>query len=294
VTYSADIQPTTQNIAVLAALAADNAVLAEAPISVGNHGLLVRRPNDWTAEVVDERRFEDHPRERKGVFSFTSVESLARYVNRFEDMKVCTLGYAHDVTGKGSKVLGADHLAVNYVLDDFLPEFDSTVANRVHRADLVLRPTTAARRWAGALDTFLNQQQMVELVIDGAREIAQPDSADLRDLISDLHAIRTASAKSLVRTSGGLALEVAENVSLHAGTGNLVTIPEQITLVLQPWTAVDDTVVVEVKVRPNVRDDGRVQFLLSAPHLEDRLNEVLTGIHGTLSELVGVEPFWTA
>ena len=287
--YAAEnIDVSTQSgTALLAALAADNAVLAAEPVKVGDHGLLVRRPADWVAEVIDERASELHARNMKGARKFATVESLVRYVNRFKDEN--TLGYITDVTGRGAAVLAADVSAAYYVIDDW-HRLDEQPMNRDHAASLVLRPTTAARRWAAALTQ--------PLIIDGVGEIANPAAADLRDLISDLHAIRNSSAKSVIRTGGGLAVEVNENVSLHAGTGNLVEVPDTLTLVLQPWTAVDATITVEVKIRPTVNAGEQVSFRLSAPHLEEALNEVLRTIHADLSDTeaagTGIEPFWTA
>ena len=295
--YAAEnIDVSTQSgTALLAALAADNAVLAAEPVKVGDHGLLVRRPADWVAEVIDERASELHARNMKGARKFATVESLVRYVNRFKDEN--TLGYITDVTGRGAAVLAADVSAAYYVIDDW-HRLDEQPMNRDHTASLVLRPTTAARRWAAALTQPLTQVGMVELVIDGVGEIANPAAADLRDLISDLHAIRNSSAKSVIRTGGGLAVEVNENVSLHAGTGNLVEVPDTLTLVLQPWTAVDATITVEVKIRPTVNAGEQVSFRLSAPHLEEALNEVLRTIHADLSDTeaagTGINPFWTA
>lgn len=288
---SDDIFPTVVSIV---DTAIKDAVLAEQPIEVGDSGLLVRRPADWVAEVIDVSKSEDHAREPVGERKFATVESLVRYVNRFSDFQ--TLGYMSDVTGRGAAVLTTDTQLAEYVLDDWSPEAEK-VANRRHRAKLMLRPTTAARRWGNAFGGALTQVQMVELVIDGTGEIAKPDSADLRDLISDLHAIRTASAKSVVRTGGGLAVEVAENVALHAGTGNLVTVPESLTLVLQPWTAVEATITVDVKIRPQITGET-VTFKLSAPHLEEALNTVLDAIHADLTagggDGTGIEPLWIA
>lgn len=278
-----------QDAASLVGEAVHHGITAAAPILVGDHGLLVRRPADWVAQVIDVRDHEDNPRERAGKFNFATVDSLIRYIERFKDET--TLGYITDVTSKGVNALTSEVYAAHYVLDDF--RMDPPVANRKHQAHLVLRPTTAARRWGQAFQKKLNQLEMVELVIDGTGEIAAPDSADLRDLISDLHAIRTASAKSVVRVSGGLAVEVTDNVALHAGQGNLVTVPESITLVLQPWTAVDATITVEVKVRPIINGET-VLFGLSAPHLEEALNDVLRTIHSDLATGTGIEPFWTA
>lgn len=294
--HTAEVQSTPTdkgNLAVLAALAADHAVIAHEPIHFGDHGILVRHPDDWVAETIDARHFEDHLRERIGDRRFSTVESLVRYVNRYKTVE--TLGYFHDISGRGAKVLANDWTAGEYVIDDWSNDDEDKIANRNHKATLVLRPTAAARRWANALDTPLDQMQMVELVIDGAGEIAAPDAADLRDLISDLHAIRNSTAKSVIRVDGGMAVEVTENVSLHAGTGNTLQVPETLTILLRPWTAVDATITFTVKVRPKVVGDT-VKFVLAAPHVEERLTTVLDAIHHELADDTtgtGIAPFWT-
>lgn len=279
----------------LARDAAENGVLAMEPINVGDHGLLVRRPATWVAEVIDVRPQEDTSRERVGTLPFTTVESLVRYVNRYSSSD--SLGYMVDVTGRGSNTLTDNTVAAMYVLDDFAEDLSLPIGNRRHRATLVLQPTTAARRWGKALGTSLTQHGMVELVADGVGEIANPPAADLRDLISDLHAIRTTSAKSVVRTGGGVAVELAENVGLHAGPGHLVAVPEQLTLVLQPWTAVDTIISVAVKIRPVVTGET-VTFRLDAPQLEEALNAVLLAVHDQLADTkyqgTGIEPLWTS
>ena len=291
----ADLLASVASFGVDAALidrAVENGIAALAAEKVGDHGLLVRRPAGWTTEYLDVRTQEDQPRERAGTFKFATVDSLVEYVTTYSD-EDCTVGYMTDVTGRGVTVLTQDTMTVEYVLDDFNPDPMATIANRVHRAQLVLRPTTAARRWGKALNgQAISQEQMVELVIDGVGEIAAPPAADLRDLISDLHAIRTDSAKSIVSTTGGLAIELAENTSLHAGPGHLVTVPDEIALVLQPWTALDQTITTKVKIRPTVID-GRVAFRLAAPHLEDALNTVLLGVWTALRDR-SFMPLWVA
>lgn len=291
-------EPTTELLELpeLVDRAVENGIAATAAEEIGDHGLIVRRPAGWTTDIIDVRQQEDHPRERTGLFKFATVASLVEYVNRYGNDDT-TVGYINDVTGRGPAVLTQDTMVTEYVLDDYHPDIDLIVANRVHRAQLVLRPTTAARRWGRAFGQILSQEQMVELVIDGVGEIAAPPAADLRDLISDLHAIRTTSAKSIINTTGGLAIELAENTSLHAGTGHLVTVPDEITLVLQPWTAVDQTITTSVKIRPTV-NDSRVGFRLAAPHLEDVLNLLLTGIWTALGDTTnrgtGIAPLWVA
>ena len=158
------------------------------------------------------------------------------YVNRYKTD--ATLGYVRDLNGRGATALTSDVEIANYVLDDH-PADDAATGFREHIATLVLRPTAAARRWGSALAAkMIDQERLLDLVVDGIAEIAEPDGATLRDLVSDLHAIRTSSARSVLRTGGQATVEVADNVSLHSGTGTKVTIPEQITIVFTPYAVV--------------------------------------------------------
>lgn len=279
-----ELAASTLGDAELVRVAVENAVTALQPITVGDHAIGVRLPPDWKFDTVDIRSHEDHPRERAGRFQFSSIESLVRYVNRFKTAQ--TLGYIKTATTTG--ITAATEAAI-YVLDDFDPEA-STVANRSHRAELVLAPTPAARRWGAAFSRPLSQEQMVELVSDGVTEIATPPAADLRDLLADLHAIRTTSAKSVIRTGGGVAVELAENVTLHAGPGNIVNVPSKLRLVLQPWTATPETIVLTVTIRPKVSGEN-VTFVLSCPELEDRLNKVVDHIADELANDTDIDPY---
>lgn len=283
------------NAAVLAALVTDRTVAALEPRQFADHGLLVIRPDNMTAEVLDVTDFEDRPRFIAHTQKLADVASLIAYVNRHRTES--TMAYMRDATGIGVSSLAAPSPdIVTFVLDDH-PSVgtDLPIGRRQHTATLTLKPTPAARRWAAALDGKpLDQRRMVELIVDGVGEIADPPAAELRDLISDLQAVRSTEAKSVVHLNGEVSVELAENVTLHAGTGNLVKVPEKLTLVLQPWTAVEAEIAVEVSIRPVV-DNTRVLFRLDAPHLEEALNRILVTVHAGLGDTeagTGISPLW--
>lgn len=298
VTHRVAVDPITalkasgDDLAGLVAAAADGYTIAAEPLEVGDHGLVIRRPADWDVEVIDIRALEDYPRERSGTFAFAGVASLCAYVNRYKSDS--TLGYIADVTGRGPAALTTDTLLARYVLDDFAAwGADELVANRRHTATLTLRPTTAARRWGAVLGKRLTQAELVDLVAEGVKEIAHPPAADLRDLISDLHAIRTTGTKSVIRTGGEVALELTDNVALHAGPGNRVTVPDKIIIALQPWTAIEATIYVDILVRPTIVGE-QVFFRLDAPTLEDALNEQvkdIAGHIGSTADGTGITPY---
>lgn len=268
----------------------ENAVAAVGPRPVGEHGLAFLVPPSWAFRVEDTRTLSAAtlPEYRSLTTAFVGVRSLAAYVNRYATAD--TLGYIVDVNGKGTEPLLADLKVAHYVLDD-IPAADAATARRAHRADLIIRPTAAARRWGNALGKPLTQEAMLDLIVEGITEIAAPPGAELRDLISDLHAIRTTSAKSVYRTSGQLAVEVADNVTLHAGPGNRVEVPEKITLVIAPFAGISSTLQVDVLIKPKVTGDA-VTFVLTAPKLDERIAEIIGEIAAHLTEATGLEPMW--
>lgn len=137
----------------------------------------------------------------------------------------------------------------------------------------------------------IDQEAFLDLVDDGIGEIASPDGAQLRDLISDLHAIRNAEVKSVIRTGGEGAIQINENVTLHAGTGDKVTFPERMTIVLRPFASIVSTIALDLRITPKVRD-GHVSFTLSCPTLDDKLAEVLGDVAADIAERTGLNPHW--
>ncbi len=264
-----------------------NGVVAQNGFEIGDNTVILPTPAGWTINQLDQRDFEDLPRFRDGTFEIVGVRSLAAYVNRYKTDD--TLGWIHDVNGRGSAALVADLDLAEYVIDD-LPT-DST-SNRVHRATLVLRPTAQARRWGNALRSgTIDQETLLDLVVDGIAEIGEPDGATLRDLVADLHAVRNTSVRSVIRKGGGATVEVADNVALHAGTGNTVTVPETITVVLQPYASVSDVISFDIKIKPKVREE-KVWFILTAPGLDVALTKLVGTIAADLAEATGIEPLW--
>jgi len=278
---------TDSGLAALVETAIDNGVLALDPQEVGDHTLVFPLPPGWTAAHVDVRLNEDLPRFRTGSFPLVGVRSLAAYVNRYKTDN--TLGWLRDVNGVGPSALTADLQVADYVIDD-LPT-DST-SNREHHAVLVLRPTPQARRWGKVLAAgSVDQETLLDLVVDGIGEIADPDGATLRDLVADLHAVRNTSVRSVIRQGGGATVEVADNVALHAGTGNQVLVPDLIRVVFQPYASVPDQIVLDITVKPKVIND-KVTFALSAPGLDGALAKLVSSLAEALTESTGFEPLW--
>ena len=272
------------------ATAVRHAIAATETELVGDYGRAFLIPEGYSLRIEDERTLSDPavPHHRSGAFKFVGVASLAQYVNRYKTAD--TLGYLRDLNGQGSASLTKDVAIAEFFLDDH--PVDAT-AYRAHTATLVLRPTAAARRWGAALaGAALGQDELLDLVVDGIREIGRPDGATLRDLIADLHAIRTTSARSVIRTGGQATVETAGNVTLHGGTGNQVTIPETITVCFQPFAGVEHSIVLDLTVKPRITREEKVQFTLVAPQIDEQIADTLEVVHASLVEHTDITPMW--
>lgn len=283
VTYSVDSDVIAEAVA--------NGVAACEPIALGDHGQLFLLPVGYTPHLVDVSDLEDSPRFREGAFEFVGVRSIAGYVNRYKTDD--SLGFIKDVYGVGVKALVADLRLAEYVLDEHPADLVRRPARRKHVAVLVLRPTTAARRWGAVLDgKVLSQEGMLDLIVDGIGEIAQPDGSTLRDLISDLHAIRTTEARSVIRTGGQASIEVADNVQLHAGVGTKVEVPETITVTFAPFAGIPGPLVLKVMIKPQVQANSKVAFTLHAPTLDDDLARIIGDVAEDLEGATDIAPLW--
>jgi hypothetical protein len=272
------------------AKAIEAGISATKPTPLGEFGVLTMVPPGYNVIATDMRPYEEFPQQRKGEFQFATVESLVRYVNRYKDAN--TLGYAFDVNGNGAAMLVEQTSVFSYVLDDHpTPDQTHKGANRVHLATLVLKPTAAGRRWGRAFSSLLTQEQLLDLIVDGIGEIAEPDGATLRDLVSDLHAIRTSEVNSVVRTGGEATLVTSSNVKLHSGLGSEVKVPEMIEVVLRPFTASTQRIQIQVRIKPQI-SNTTVYFDLSCSELDEMLETLVDALAAVVDEATEIDPLW--
>jgi hypothetical protein len=287
--------------------AVTNGIVATTGDDLGEFGRVYLAPAGYVPHVLDTRDVSDpNPGTHIAAqFTFTDPESFARYVLRYATPD--TIGYIHEIAAPNPASFVRNEPAhpplcipqclASYVIDDHptpVSDDPSPPAWRGHVAHLSIRPTAQAIRWGTALGTRHDQESMLDLVVDGIGEIAEPDGATLRDLVADLHAIRTTAARSVSRRSGDSTVEVSENVTLHAGPGNTVTIPERMTVTFRPFHTDDATtaIVLPITIRPTVNTSGQVMFTLSCPSLADELDRVIRGYASRLAELTGIDPLW--
>jgi hypothetical protein len=267
----------------IVAEAVANGIIAAEPVELGDHGLAMALPPGFNMQTFDVRQWEQRPRQITHTVKLTSIESFATYFQAHAVSGFTRL-YAIDESAR-DLTLKADRKVAMAVFDDHggaiederfldgdvglvvIPS-NPRVGLRQHVAELVLRPTVPALRWADVLSVegvTLTQEGLLNLIDDGIGEIAEPDAAVLRDLVADLHAVRTTGVQSIRRTGGDAAVTLTENVALRAGVGSQLTVPEQLTVSLVPWTIPTcGRIYARVKIRPALRDKAITFHLSSA------------------------------
>lgn len=254
----------------IVAEAVANGIIAAEPVELGDHGLAMALPPGFNMQMFDVRQWEQRPRQITHTVKLTSIESFATYFQAHAVSGFTRL-YAIDESAR-DLTLKADRKVAMAVFDDHGGAIEDErfprVGLRQHVAELVLRPTVPALRWADVLSVegvTLTQEGLLNLIDDGIGEIAEPDAAVLRDLVADLHAVRTTGVQSIRRTGGDAAVTLTENVALRAGVGSQLTVPEQLTVSLVPWTIPTcGRIYARVKIRPALRDKAITFHLSSA------------------------------
>lgn len=254
----------------IVAEAVANGIIAAEPVELGDHGLAMALPPGFNMQTFDVRQWEQRPRQITHTVKLTSIESFATYFQAHAVSGFTRL-YAIDESAR-DLTLKADRKVAMAVFDDHGGAIEDErfprVGLRQHVAELVLRPTVPALRWADVLSVegvTLTQEGLLNLIDDGIGEIAEPDAAVLRDLVVDLHAVRTTGVQSIRRTGGDAAVTLTENVALRAGVGSQLTVPEQLTVSLVPWTIPTcGRIYARVKIRPALRDKAITFHLSSA------------------------------
>jgi hypothetical protein len=263
-------------------------IAATEPVEIGDHTIARLVPRGFEVRTFDVREHEDVPRQIVGSFAFVDADSFITYVERYQSPN--TMLYGVDPYSSGQKMLTGPTVLIKGCIDDHAV---NAPANRSHTANLALRPTEQAKRWGNALSGVLSQEAFLDLIVDGLGEIADPPGADLRDLVSDLHAIRTAEVQSVIRTGGEGSIVVTENVKLHAGVGTTIAFPERMTVTFAPFVDTDDLVVLDLRIKPTVSGSA-VSFRLSCQDVATQLSTVCYRVAGAVGDLLVTEVMWTA
>lgn len=273
---------------------------------IGDVGLAQLVPHGYDLRVLDCREYEHDdrlPGYVRHAAAFVTTRSLVEYISRHVDPDA-SVAYLVDPYGRGLAMLTTETNVLEIVLDDHprvvVDDDPSRIrtrplpGRRAHVASLRLRPTEAARRWGRAMSVQLSQDAFLDLVVDAAPDIVAPDAAELRTLVSDLHAIRSVSIDSVRRTGSTGQIQLTENVELSAGSSTRVEFPEWLTIRFAPFAGIP-TKPLELRVRvvPVVAQD-HVAFALSCTTLDDQIAGIIADVEADFVERSQMVPLWRA
>jgi uncharacterized protein YfdQ (DUF2303 family) len=232
-------------------------------------GDLLAHRADQPIQIVDLEKYLDQPRRPTGTYGAHTVDSFIAYVEQHYSPAETTVWVS---VGAPSQIVA--------VLDDSSAEVNGW---REHRAALVLEPSPAWARWAGADRRLLGQQEFAEHIEQGLLDIADPPAADMLEIAQSIEASMSASFRSGHRLqSGATALRFEETIDAKAGQTGELEIPKEITLMLAPFVGEDRR---EIAARFRYRIVGgalKIGYVLDRP--EEILREAVEAIAEQLGE----------
>lgn len=210
-------------------------------------------------EIVE--RLLDAPAARRGAVEFYEALSFSRYTKRFKNES--TVIFADAINAKFTAAL--DYLDAGG---------DRTVATwDQFRAVLPLRFTPSWTTWAGANKTAMDQAAFAQFLEDNIPDIAEPAGALLVELARTLEAKTDVQFESHIRADNGShRFQYIENVTASSsGTVGRIEIPQDITLVLQPF---EGAKTYEIKARFRYRiTSKKLTMWFDLVRLQDVLKE---------------------
>lgn len=153
-----------------------------------------------------------------------------------------------------------------------------------HRAVLDLTPSDAWRAWTNVHDRWLTQDAMAEHLEARTPDLVEPDAATMLEIAQTIKATTGVKFESRsVLHNGERQLRYVESIDGQAGQRGDLTIPQQLTLRLQPWRGADLAVPVTARFRYRINGG---QLALGV--VLDRITEVKDAAWAALvDELVG-------
>ena len=164
-----------------------------------------------------------------------------------------------------------------------------------HRQAVAEHPFLRTRQWEAwqwiAGGNAIGQKALIEALEDHRQDIQEPDAATVVGLIRSLRANVNVAAESELESNGNTKL------SFSRQTTTSVELPPSLTIgipVLRGHTVADANGVhgpvlyaIEVLIRVDVLDQGKLAFRLSMPNAEQALEDAVTDRVATAKELLG-------
>lgn len=130
---------------------------------------------------------------KEGWARHTTLDSFRRYLK--EQGSPDTAVFA---------VSGLGHLKLRAILDFHSPDGDPGAGGLHHEADFDTRLTTPFVELRAAIGREMGQADFLELIEDVGSIIAEPQAAELLEMLSDLESRETTTYRSVIHKGGGI------------------------------------------------------------------------------------------
>jgi uncharacterized protein YfdQ (DUF2303 family) len=232
---------------VIVDLAEESAARRAFPIVSGKIlGVVINEGQELAS--FDLTEYQSNPDRQTGRVSLTDSDSFVGYVNRHRDDNRTTVWS------------NVDQGTVTAVLNDHIQ--DGPEAGWAdHRATLQLKLTEDWKFWAKNDGKLLSQGEFAEHLEEGALNIRIPAAADMLEIASSFQAKKGVAFKSSTRLdSGEVGLQYEETIEAKSGRKGSIEIPQQFTLVLQPFDGGPEFEVVALVPLPHPRRRARARL----------------------------------
>jgi hypothetical protein len=263
---------------------ADLAEAGHEPIYQDEHLLVVREHQPMggstvrTVDLAGEReRSLARPSRIRRHTALGDVDSFALYLDRYWD-------------SQQSVTFRTGQLVISTIIDGDPIGNDGVASWGSHKASLILRLSDRLAPWRSADRQLLSQQEFVEFLEDHIADVADPDAADLIELVQWLSGHIGTTWSSAISTKDGARRLTWEESMTSGGkvrTGGTQDIPGEMTIRVPLFQNDRHPEHVDIVARLRIRvRDGRVTLGFILDNLdtliEDRMDRVveLVGLAG--------------
>ena len=216
----------------------DMACAATVNSAMSREGSFVALPTGF--EIASLEELQENPNRTRLNHVFRDTRSLAHYADLFFDPEQ-SLAISYPADRK--IVLFIDH------------DTPDIARHRDHQATFEAIFTAEYAAWRGLSSRLIDQKSAGEFLEDRAADVVEPDAAAIMDMVMTFDALKKVTFRQSTRLHDGQRQFTYQEENEARGN---VTLPEQITLLLQVFDGQDPQ---RIKVRVRYRiDDGSLKF----------------------------------
>ncbi|HYI79979.1 MAG TPA: DUF2303 family protein [Thermoleophilaceae bacterium] len=253
----------------------DNALMGAEPEVLDpskQYGIIV--PANATHRVVDLEKFLPVPNRARATYKPSTVDAFMEVVDRLLEEGATTIWVDEGKTSSGSA--GATVVAV-------LNDNAEKAGWGDHRVELALKPSAEWERWLKLNGRFIKQLEFAEHIDRSLLDIANPDGAELLEIVQSIEGTETAAFKSTRRLDNGArGFRYEADIEASAGQEGELEVPTEFGLVLATFVG-EVTQPVTAKLRYRIRG-GELLMGYDLVNLDKILEDAVRDITGRISE----------